>query len=256
MIMRRLILTLFVLLAIACQSAFADNVKVDSDAVTMQRYEQNWDDSEATLSLKNNTSTAIHNVRFLIDYFDINGMAIDYREYSLAVDIAPKMTKQVDIPAFEARRRYSYYRSKSIIGGTSFKIKFRLLGYNSPSIDSNDLASNREPDSGLYSDPTVYDVVEQMPSFPGGPSALMKYIVDNLKYPVVARANGIEGRVVVSFIVNRDGSLSDVKVERSVDPSLDREAMRVVRSMPKWIPGKSHGSTVPVRYNIPVSFRI
>lgn len=102
----------------------------------------------------------------------------------------------------------------------------------------------------------VFDVVEQMPSFPGGPAALMKYLADNIKYPVVAQENGVQGRVVVSFVVERDGSISDVQVVRSVDPSLDKEAQRVVRSMPKWIPGKQNGSAVRVKYNVPVSFRL
>ncbi len=102
----------------------------------------------------------------------------------------------------------------------------------------------------------VFDVVEQMPSFPGGPSALMKYLSENIKYPVVAQENGVQGRVVVSFVVERDGSITDVRVVKSVDPSLDNEAMSVVNSMPNWIPGKQNGSAVRVKYNVPVAFRL
>lgn len=102
----------------------------------------------------------------------------------------------------------------------------------------------------------VFDVVEQMPSFPGGQGALMQYLANNIKYPVVAQENGVQGRVVVSFVVERDGSITDVQVVRSVDPSLDREAQRVVRSMPRWIPGKQNGQAVRVKYNVPVSFRL
>jgi len=102
----------------------------------------------------------------------------------------------------------------------------------------------------------VFDVVEQMPSFPGGQGALMQYLANNIKYPVVAQENGVQGRVVVSFVVERDGSITDVQVVRSVDPSLDREAQRVVKSMPKWIPGKQNGQAVRVKYNVPVSFRL
>ena len=102
----------------------------------------------------------------------------------------------------------------------------------------------------------VFDVVEEMPSFPGGPSALMSYLSSNVKYPVVAQENGVQGRVVVSFVVERDGSITDVKVVRSVDPSLDREATRVVKSMPNWNPGKQNGSAVRVKYNVPVSFKL
>ncbi len=102
----------------------------------------------------------------------------------------------------------------------------------------------------------VFDVVEQMPSFPGGNTALMEYLSKNVKYPVVAQENGVQGRVVVSFVVEKDGSVTDVQVVRSVDPSLDREAVRVIQSMPKWIPGKQNGQAVRVKYNVPVSFRL
>ena len=102
----------------------------------------------------------------------------------------------------------------------------------------------------------VFDVVEQMPSFPGGPSALMEWLSNNVKYPVAAQENGVQGRVVVSFVVERDGSITDVKVVRGVDPSLDKEASRVVRAMPRWIPGKQNGSAVRVKYNVPVAFRL
>ena len=102
----------------------------------------------------------------------------------------------------------------------------------------------------------VFDVVEEMPSFPGGNGALQSYLASNLKYPVVAQENGVQGRVTVGFVVERDGSVTDVKVVRSVDPSLDREAVRVVKSMPKWTPGKQNGATVRVKYNVPVVFRL
>ncbi len=113
-----------------------------------------------------------------------------------------------------------------------------------------------QPEPPKVEENKVFDVVEQMPSFPGGNSALMEYLSKNVKYPVVAQENGVQGRVVVSFVVERDGSITDVKVVKSVDPSLDKEAARVVSSMPKWIPGKQNGSAVRVKYNVPVSFRL
>ena len=102
----------------------------------------------------------------------------------------------------------------------------------------------------------VFDVVEQMPSFPGGMAALMAYLQKSIKYPPVAEENGIQGRVVCTFVVERDGSVTDVRVARSVDPSLDKEAVRVVSAMPKWIPGKQNGQSVRVKYTLPVSFRL
>lgn len=102
----------------------------------------------------------------------------------------------------------------------------------------------------------VYDVVEQMPSFPGGISGLRTYLNQNIRYPAEAQENCVQGRVVVSFVVEKDGHISDVTVLRSVDPSLDKEAIRVVRNMPRWTPGKQEGEPVRVRYNVPVSFRL
>ena len=102
----------------------------------------------------------------------------------------------------------------------------------------------------------VFDVVEQMPSFPGGMAALMAYLQKSIKYPPVAEENGIQGRVVCTFVVERDGSVTDVKVAKSVDPSLDKEAVRVVSAMPKWIPGKQNGQSVRVKYTLPVTFRL
>ena len=102
----------------------------------------------------------------------------------------------------------------------------------------------------------VFDVVEQMPEFPGGQAALLKWISDNIKYPAIAEENGIQGRVVCTFVVERDGSVTDVQVARSIDPSLDKEAVRVLKKMPKWIPGKQNGSAVRVKYTVPVTFRL
>lgn len=103
---------------------------------------------------------------------------------------------------------------------------------------------------------SVYDVVEQMPSFPGGISGLRTYLNQNIRYPAEAQETCAQGRVVVSFVVGKDGHISDVTVLRSVDPSLDKEAVRVIRNMPRWTPGKQGGEPVKVRYNVPVSFRL
>jgi protein TonB len=102
----------------------------------------------------------------------------------------------------------------------------------------------------------VFDVVEVMPQFPGGDAELMKYLNTHIKYPAIAEENGVQGRVVCTFVVERDGSITDVKVMKSVDPSLDKEAIRVLKSMPKWIPGKQNGSAVRVKFTVPVTFRL
>ena len=101
----------------------------------------------------------------------------------------------------------------------------------------------------------IFGVVEQMPSFPGGNKALMKFLDDNLRYPAEARAMGIQGRVVVTFVVERDGNIDSIKVIKKVSPELDREALRVIRLMPKWNPGKQNGKTVRTKYTIPIIFK-
>jgi TonB family protein len=101
----------------------------------------------------------------------------------------------------------------------------------------------------------AYQVVEEMPEFPGGMKALMDYLSTNVKYPEAAKQAGISGRVTTAFVVGEDGVIRDVKVLRSVSPELDAEAIRVMSSMPKWKPGKQDGKPVPVRYTVPVNFR-
>ena len=102
----------------------------------------------------------------------------------------------------------------------------------------------------------VFDMVEQMPSFPGGMGELMKYISKNLHYPAIAQENGIQGRVICQFVVGKDGQVRDVVVVRTLDPSCDKEAVRVLSSMPKWIPGKQNGKAVAVKYTVPIQFKL
>ncbi|NDV56243.1 M56 family peptidase [Parabacteroides sp. 52] len=102
----------------------------------------------------------------------------------------------------------------------------------------------------------VFTVVEEMPSFPGGDQALLDYIKNTVRYPVTAQENGIQGRVTVSFVVNKDGAVSDAAVSRGVDPSLDKEAVRVVNSMSPWKPGKQRNKPVRVKYTVPIQFRL
>ena len=102
----------------------------------------------------------------------------------------------------------------------------------------------------------IFMVVEEMPEFPGGQAALMSFIAKSIKYPVVAQENGIQGRVTCSFVVNKDGSIVDAEVIRGIDPSLDKEALRVINTMPKWKPGKQRGKPVRVKFTVPINFRL
>lgn len=137
-------------------------------------------------------------------------------------------------------------------------------------IESTEIASSEETGQAVeiaYVPPTVeeeeveeqeiFEVVEQMPEFPnGGMAGLMQFLSKNIKYPTIAQENGTQGRVTVQFVVNADGSIVDAKVIRGVDPYLDKEALRVINSMPKWKPGMQRGKAVRVRYTVPVMFRL
>ena len=103
---------------------------------------------------------------------------------------------------------------------------------------------------------TIFEVVENAPEFPGGNAALMQFLGKNIKYPTIAQENGTQGRVIVQFVVNRDGTIVDPKVVKSVDPYLDKEALRVINSMPKWKPGMQRGKAVRVKFTVPVMFRL
>ncbi len=102
----------------------------------------------------------------------------------------------------------------------------------------------------------IFTVVEEMPDFPGGQAELLKFIAKSIKYPVIAQENGIQGRVICAFVVNKDGSVVDAEVLRGVDPALDKEALRVIGTMPKWKPGKQRGKPVRVKYTVPITFRL
>lgn len=102
----------------------------------------------------------------------------------------------------------------------------------------------------------IYLMPDKLPEYPGGTNALMKFLSDNIKYPVEAQKKGISGRVLIQFVVMEDGSLDNMKILRGVDPMLDEEAMRVVKTMPKWIPGMDKGDAVKVRFTLPISFNL
>jgi len=107
----------------------------------------------------------------------------------------------------------------------------------------------------VIEDKPVYGV-EQMPQFPGGDEELMKFVRDNLRYPQIASEAGVEGRVTIRFVVNRNGDVTDVTIIRGLDPSCDKEAVRVVKLMPRWIPGRQNGRNVPVYYTLPVVYKL
>ncbi len=165
---------------------------------------------------------------------------------------APVIKKDEDVkPEEEMKTQEDLQKTKTTIGA------FNVVGNDE--VGGEVLKAKEEiaqPEPPKEEENKIFDVVEEQPSFPGGAGALMQWLRDNIKYPVIAAENGIEGRVIVQFVVSKTGSISDVRVARSVDPSLDKEAVRVVSSMPNWTPGKQNGSAVNVRYTLPVTFKL
>jgi protein TonB len=114
----------------------------------------------------------------------------------------------------------------------------------------------KEPAEEIDTDNDAFNVVEQMPQFPGGQVELLNFLSDNVKYPADAEKKKIEGRVIATFVVDKDGSITDAEIVRSVYPSLDAEALRVINAMPKWVPGKQSGKAVRVKYTVPLTFSL
>lgn len=165
---------------------------------------------------------------------------------------APVIKKDNEVkPEEELKTQDELMNTKTAIG--TFDVKGNDEN-NGEVLKAKEVIVQQEPPK--VEENKIFDVVEQMPTFPGGDAALMKYLRDNIHYPTVAAENGVQGRVVVGFVVERDGSISDVNILKGQDPSLDKEAMRVVKSMPKWIPGKQNGSSVRVKFQVPVQFRL
>lgn len=165
---------------------------------------------------------------------------------------APVIKKDEDVkPEEEMKNQDDLQKTKTTIGA------FNVVGNDD--IGGEVLKAKEEiaqPEPPKEEESKVFDVVEEQPSFPGGQGALMQWLSDNIKYPVIAAENGIQGRVIVQFVVSKTGSISNVNVVRGVDPSLDKEAVRVVKAMPNWTPGKQNGTTVNVRYTLPVTFKL
>lgn len=142
------------------------------------------------------------------------------------------------------------------------EFKKRFANVNSFEIETDSLGNiflvqkKEEMPNTLTGDEQIFFIVEEMPEFPGGEQALRKFIANNIEYPVSAQENGIQGKVYVTFVVDKNGEVANARIARGVDPSLDQEALRVVNSLPKWIPGKQRGQNVNVSYTVPINFAL
>lgn len=184
----------------------------------------------------------------------------------LTVPVAAVAVVAFATPKAESLSREIEHESDAIVSSVvkSTSDKAALVAQGKTSGEETVNAMGRADDTFIANDiqrmtstdDDVYEVVEKMPAFPGGIAELMKYLSSNIKYPVEAHKAGIQGRVVVSFVVNKDGTVKDAKIVRSVDKSIDAEALRVISAMPKWQPGYQDGKAVSVRYTLPVTFRL
>ena len=131
-----------------------------------------------------------------------------------------------------------------------------LATLTSCAADNDIVTAPQTATNSVGSELYFWDITEEMPSFPGGPEKLFEYLKQHMRYPKAAEKDSIEGRVIVSFIVEKNGKLTNFKVVKSPDPSLSKEALRVAKSMPKWNPGKDYGKPVRVKYTLPITFRL
>lgn len=182
--------------------------------------------------------------------------APDRNDMIAAVDLHPhkaqtQKIKVVDIQkSLENMADISERRTVGEVGGSVEATQ----GVESKSDDASNSTAPVAVDMG--DNPLNFRVVEQLPEFPGGMSAFVKWLTDNLRYPVMAQRQNIQGRVVVSFIINKDGTTSDLKIAKSVHPMLDREALRVARMMPRWKPGIANNRPCRTMFAIPIEFKI
>jgi protein TonB len=163
---------------------------------------------------------------------------------------APVIKKDEEVPDEDIKTQEELFEAKAAISIADVKGNDDETGKDIADLDEHRLITEQKDEVFLVGS------VEQNPEFPGGQDAMMKWIYNELKYPVIAMEMGIGGRVTVSFVVGKDGSIRDITVMRGVDPSLDKEAVRVVSKMPKWMPGRQGGNAVSVKFMLPIVFQM
>lgn len=200
-----------------------------------------------------------------------NGDADRFDDMSQEMDLMPAPDRTDMVAAVQLQAKKALAQKVKVVDKKSHMeklndiTKMRTVGEGSGTADGNGLASgSKDTDADVLQpvavdmgdNPLNFRVVEQLPEFPGGMAALVKWLTDNLRYPPIAKSRSLQGRVVVSFIINRDGSVSDLKLAKSAHPLLDKEAMRVARMMPRWKPGIANNKPCRTMFAIPIEFRI
>lgn len=161
----------------------------------------------------------------------------------------PEITTEKITDAEKMKAQTELSESRAVISTTT-----QAGSLDRDAVDPSELSENHAVTQ--TEKPEVFLTVEQMPQFPGGEKELMAYLAKNIKYPTVAAENNIQGRVTLKFVVSKTGAVTDIQIIKGFDPSCDKEALRVVKAMPKWIPGKQNGQNVNVYYTLPVTYRL
>ena len=217
-------------------------------------------DDKGKEAIDKSTAT-YHEVR---EFYGINYRAATVKTYSMAGKIKSETEYDVYAQKRISGKAFTWYdngKKKSEINYKYGYMDGKVLTYwDNGEIKRNDFykEGNFVKGNCFTQDgrDTTYYAFEMMPQFPGGESELFKFLRENVKYPRKARDNGISGRVYVSYIIDKDGSLRDIKIIKGISQEIDEEAMRVIKLMPKWIPGMQDGIAVQVQYNIPINFKL
>jgi TonB family protein len=205
-----------------------------------------------------------HNLEYLADNMVLKS-GFDSKSYQYHLlglahfnQAAANLYNNFNVLHLKNRIRMMNKKRSRAIGRTKYLIFLPLTALLMLFSNAEAIARMMQQDKPVQQDKqrTVFAVVEEMPQFPGGESEMLRYVASQTKYPAEAQAKKVEGRVTIQFVINDDGSISDAQVVGSIDPSLDAEALRVVRSMPQWTPGKQRGQAVAVRYILPVTFKL
>ena len=177
----------------------------------------------------------------------------------VAITLAVNAETVVDVVYTQPQKQQPVKKGKKAgiikVGSQEIKVE-EAADVKADPVKTVELASEEDvvEYTGTFTSDKTFDVAEEMPQYPGGPSALMEYLMKNIRYPKDAFDAGVQGRVIIQFVVGKDGSISGAHVVKSVSPSLDEEALRLVNSMPNWIPGRQNGKAVTVKYTVPVTF--
>lgn len=188
-------------------------------------------------------------------YINDNLTELKFKQLSKQYIPNPNSTKKKSTSSKEKRHKAPDLKSRAPVIVAASLIKDYTKNYEEDTVAVKELQKPEEEDE-TDTDEGLYTVLEIMPSFPGGESGLMDYIYKNLRYPSKAANKKIENCVICTFIIDINGNVTEVEVVQSADPLLDKEAIRIVRSLPKWKPAKKHGRPIRVKYTLPIVFRI